>query len=84
MDIIICLLSLIAGFLMGKMTQPLRINIANNADFEEEQPLKIPSPAQIYRDKKEQKAEDKELKKLERIIENIENYDGTAASQKDI
>ena len=78
---IMMLVSVICGFVMGRMTKPVA------ADKEEPQPYKVinlPNPLQAYREHKEREEDRKELERLEIIMENIENYDGTGAKQKDV
>lgn len=87
MNAIIYLLFLTAGFLMGRLTKPLKITIVTTPTEPEEESkpaIKIPNPMQAYRDHKEREKEKEELDRLERIMENIENYDGTGANQKDV
>lgn len=87
MNAIIYLLFLTVGFLMGRLTKPIRITIVTTPTESEEESkpaIKIPNPMQAYRDYKERKEEEEELKKLETINENLERYDGTGEGQKDI
>lgn len=48
--------------------------------------IKLPTinPMQIYREKTEQREATKEQERLNTMLENINNYDGTSAFQKDI
>lgn len=77
---IIYLVFIVAGFIMGRMTKP--------AAKEEEAPSEIKriitNPLQTYREHKAKEEERKELEYYETIMENIENYDGTGAKQKDV
>lgn len=79
-EAIIYLVFIVTGFIMGRMTKQA-------AAKEEVQPHKVinlPNPLQAYREHKEREEEKKELERLEIIMENIENYDGTSAKQKDV
>lgn len=79
-EAIIYLVFIVAGFIMGRMTK-------QTAAKEEVQPHKVinlPNPLQAYREHKEREEEKKEVERLEIIMENIENYDGTGAKQKDV
>ena len=87
MNAIIYLLFLTAGFLMGRLTKPLKITIVTTPTEPEEESkpaIKIPNPLQAYREHKEREEEKKEVERLEIIMENIESYDGTGAKQKDV
>lgn len=44
----------------------------------------IKSPMQLFTEKKELKAAKEEEQKMEILLQNIENYNGTAAGQKDL
>ena len=82
---IACLLFMIAGFLMGKLTKPIKISIVTTDKEEVPTPtIKVPNPMQAYKEHKQKEMENEELERLERIIDNIENYDGTGANQKDV
>ena len=75
------LVFIVAGFIMGRMTKQAATN------KEEVQPYKVinlPNPLQAYREHKEREEDKKEVERLEIIMENIENYDGTGAKQKDV
>lgn len=80
-EAIIYLVFIVAGFIMGRMTKQAATN------KEEVQPYKVinlPNPLQAYREHKEREEDKKEVERLEIIMENIENYDGTGAKQKDV
>lgn len=80
-EAIIYLVFIVAGFIMGRMTKQAATN------KEEVQPHKVinlPNPLQAYREHKDREEEKKEVERLEIIMENIENYDGTGAKQKDV
>jgi len=80
-EAIIYLVFIVAGFIMGRMTKQAATN------KEEAQPYKVinlPNPLQAYREHKDREEEKKEVERLEIIMENIENYDGTGAKQKDV
>lgn len=84
---IMILVSVICGFVMGRMTTK-RINenvysVKENV-YAPEKKKEVKSPLQIYREHKEKEEDRKELERLEIIMENIENYDGTGAKQKDV
>jgi hypothetical protein len=44
----------------------------------------IKSPVQAYKEHKLTKEQEKEIEKYTTIMENVENYDGTGANQKDV
>lgn len=44
----------------------------------------IKSPMQLIVEKRKKKAANKEERKIETLLQNIENYNGTAAGQKDL
>jgi hypothetical protein len=48
--------------------------------------IKLPKidPAAAHREREDRKAAEKEQKRLATILENLENYDGTARGQKDV
>ena len=46
--------------------------------------LKIPTPVKVIEEIKETRERKKEQDKLNTMLENINNYDGTGAYQKDI
>ena len=74
---IIILVSVIIGFIMGRQT----------VKPPEAQPYKVitmPNPVQAVKTYKQRVEENKELEKYTTIMENIENYDGTGAYQKDV
>lgn len=76
-EAIINLVFIVTGFVMGRMTTPV-------ATDKEVSIPKIPNPLQAYREHKEKEEDRKEIERLEIIMENIENYDGTGAKQKDV
>ena len=74
---VICLVSVVIGFVMGRMTV--------SATKTTETPYKvIKRPVQVYKEHKLTKEQEKEIQKYSTIMENIENYDGTGAHQKDV
>ena len=74
---IMVLVSVIVGFIMGRQTvtptQPAK-----------RQYKAIKRPVQAYKEHKQTKEQQKELEKYMTIADNIENYDGTGANQKDV
>lgn len=75
---IMILVSVIVGFIMGRQTVK---------PPEAPQPYKVitmPNPVKMYKDHQQKVEENKELEKYTTIMENIENYDGTGAYQKDV
>ena len=50
------------------------------------EPIKMPSfdPLQKIREREAKRESEKEQEKIETIMQNIENYDGTARGQKDV
>ena len=79
-EAIIYLVFLIVGFVMGRVGQ----KPAAGMEKAERKEIKVPNPLQAYRDHKEREEEKKILKRLEIINENLDNYDGTGANQKDV
>lgn len=51
-----------------------------------DKPIELPSlnPIKAYRERESNKQVEREQEKLATIFENIENYDGTGANQKDV
>jgi hypothetical protein len=54
-----------------------------------DEPIELPSlpsinPIQAYRERQSNKQVEREQEKLATIMENVENYDGTGANQKDV
>lgn len=77
---IIYLVFIVAGFIMGRMTK----EVATKEEKPSELKRIVTNPLQAYREHKEKEEERKEIERLEIIMENIENYDGTGANQKDV
>ena len=50
----------------------------------EEVKVELPNPIKMISEHREKKEVEKELEKLDIITENIDNYDGTGAYQKEI
>jgi hypothetical protein len=50
------------------------------------EPIELPTlnPMQVIREREERKEAEREQDKLDTILENIENYNGTSAGQKDV
>ena len=48
------------------------------------QDIKIPTIAEVKREREEKREADLERDRLNTILENIDNYDGTSVGQKDI
>jgi hypothetical protein len=65
------------AFLVGART-------AQKADKGEEIELPTLNPMQAYKEHREQSEANKEQERLNIMMENINNYDGTGAGQKDI
>jgi hypothetical protein len=65
------------AFLVGART-------AQKADRGEEIELPTLNPMQTYKEHREQSEANKEQERLNTMMENINNYDGTGAGQKDI
>ena len=57
---------------------------AGEAPAKRSRALKLKTPAQIYREHVEKKANEAELAKVEAILSNIDKYDGTDRGQEDI
>lgn len=75
---IMILTSVVIGFIMGRQTVKTP---------EQPQPYKVinlQNPLQAYKEHKMTKEQQKELEKYMTIADNIENYDGTGANQKDV
>jgi hypothetical protein len=54
-----------------------------------DEPIELPSlpsinPLEAYRERQNNKQVEREQEKLATIMENVENYDGTGANQKDV
>jgi hypothetical protein len=51
-----------------------------------DKPIELPSlnPIKAYREREGNKQVEREQEKLATIMENVENYDGTGANQKDV
>lgn len=71
------LVYVIAGFVMGRMT-------ASTTEAEKPPQRAILKPVQAYKEHKLTKEQEKEIAKYTAIMENVENYDGTGANQKDV
>ena len=67
----------ILSFLIGART-------AQKLHKGEEIELPKVNPMQVYREHREEVEASKEQKRLDTMLENINNYDGTGAHQKDI
>ena len=65
------------AFLVGART-------AQKVDRGEEIELPTLNPMQAYKEHREQSEANKEQERLNIMMENINNYDGTGAGQKDI
>lgn len=46
--------------------------------------VKLPDPVKTWHERKEQEEAKKEQDKIDTILYNIENYNGSAAGQKDV
>lgn len=78
-EAILYLAFIVTGFIMGRMTKP-----AAKEDEPSEIKRIVTNPLQTYREHRAKEEERKELERYEIIMENIENYDGTGANQKDV
>lgn len=68
----ICLLAFSIGFKTGKGEQI------------ENKEIILPNPIKTYREHKEKQEVKKEQERIDAIMQNIDNYDGTANGQIDI
>ena len=74
---IMSLVAVVVGFVMGRMT--VTTTKATKSPYKA-----ITRPVKAYKEHKQKVEEAKELEKYMTIAENIENYDGTGARQKDV
>lgn len=74
---VICLVSVVIGFVMGRMT------VSTTKTVKQPQRV-IKRPTQAIKEYKLTKEQEKEIQKYSTIMENVENYDGTGANQKDV
>lgn len=77
------LLLLVAGG-MNVLCFYIGAKVGNAVAKDKEIELPTVNPFKAYQDHKEHKEADRERKKLETILQNIEQYDGTGAGQKDV
>ena len=71
------LLFVVVGFVMGRMTVSTKEPVTRSYKA-------ITRPIQTYKEGKLTKEQEKEIEKYTTIMENVENYDGTGANQKDV
>ena len=62
---------------MGRMT-------VAKTEAKTEAPIVLKSPVKAYKEHKLTKDQEKEIERYTTIMENVENYDGTGANQKDV
>lgn len=74
---VICLVSVVIGFVMGRMTVSTPKPVKRSYKV-------IKRPTQAIKEHKLTKEQEKEIEKYKTIMENVENYDGTGANQKDV
>ncbi len=74
---IMMLVSVVLGFIMGRMTVTTVKPATRSYKV-------ITRPVEAYKEHKLTKEQKKELDKYMTIADNIENYDGTGANQKDV
>lgn len=72
--VLIALINLLSFYLGAKIGQ----TVAKG------EKLEIPTPVKVIEEVKENRERKKEQDKLNTMLENINNYDGTGAYQKDI
>lgn len=77
MEAYMILISVITGFVMGRMT-------VTKAEPTKMRYRAIKSPVKAIKEHKQRVEEAKEIDKYMTIMENVENYDGTGAYQKDV
>ena len=71
------LLAVVVGFVMGRMT-------ASTPKQDKRSYKAIKRPVQAVKEHKQKVEQAKEIEKYTTIMENIENYDGTGANQRDV
>jgi hypothetical protein len=74
---VICLVSVIVGFVMGRMTVSTPKPVKRSYKV-------IKSPTQAIKEYKLTKEQEKEIAKYTTILENVENYDGTGSKQRNV
>ena len=77
MESALLLIFLITGFIMGRLTVTPKEPVKRSYKA-------ITRPVQAYKEHKLTKEQEKEIEKYTTIMENVENYDGTGANQKDV
>jgi hypothetical protein len=77
MEGIMSIVAVVVGFFMGRATVTTKEPVKRSYKA-------ITRPVQAYKEHKLTKEQEKEIAKYTAIMDNIENYDGTGANQKDV